>query len=257
MNSRKYQLEAIERLLDIMDNLRENCPWDRKQTFQSLRHLTIEETYELADAILENDYKQIKQELGDLLVHIIFYAKIGSEQKDFDIADIANQISDKLIVRHPHIYGNENARDADEVSKNWESIKLKEGKKSVLEGVPNTLPALVKAFRVQEKVSGVGFDWDNIEGVMKKLTEELEELKEEVTNNNINEMELEFGDLLFSLINYARYLKINPETALERSNKKFIKRFKYIELEANKLGKKIDQLSLDEMNFFWQLAKSN
>ena len=160
MSSRKNQLEAIERLLDIMDNLRENCPWDRKQTFQSLRHLTIEETYELADAILENDYKQIKQELGDLLVHIIFYAKIGSEQKAFDIADIANQISDKLIVRHPHIYGNENAKDADEVSKNWESIKLKEGKKSVLEGVPNTLPALVKAFRVQEKVSGVGFDWD-------------------------------------------------------------------------------------------------
>ena len=196
MSSRKNQLEAIERLLDIMDNLRENCPWDRKQTFQSLRHLTIEETYELADAILENDYKQIKQELGDLLVIIIFYAKIGSEQKAFDIADIANQISDKLIVRHPHIYGNENAKDADEVSKNWESIKLKEGKKSVLEGVPNTLPALVKAFRVQEKVSGVGFDWDNIEGVMKKLTEELEELKEEVTNNNINEMELEFGDCL-------------------------------------------------------------
>ena len=250
MSSRKNQLEAIERLLDIMDNLRENCPWDRKQTFQSLRHLTIEETYELADAILENDYKQIKQELGDLLVHIIFYAKIGSEQKAFDIADIANQISDKLIVRHPHIYGNENAKDADEVSKNWESIKIKEGKKSVLEGVPNTLPALVKAFRVQEKVSGVGFDWDNIEGVMKKLMEELEELKEEVNKNNINEMELEFGDLLFSLINYARFLKINPETALERSNKKFIKRFKYIELEANKLGKKIDQLSLDEMNFF-------
>ena len=257
MSSRKNQLEAIERLLDIMDNLRENCPWDRKQTFQSLRHLTIEETYELADAILENDYKQIKQELGDLLVHIIFYAKIGSEQKAFDIADIANQISDKLIVRHPHIYGNENAKDANEVSKNWESIKLKEGKKSVLEGVPNTLPALVKAFRVQEKVSGVGFDWDNIEGVMKKLMEELEELKEEVNKNNINEMELEFGDLLFSLINYARFLKINPETALERSNKKFIKRFKYIELEANKLGKKINQLSLDEMNFFWQLAKSN
>ena len=163
MSSRKDQLEAIERLLNIMDNLRENCPWDRKQTFQSLRHLTIEETYELGDAILENDYEEIKQELGDLLVHIIFYAKIGSEQKAFDIADIANQISDKLIVRHPHIYGNENAKDANEVSKNWESIKLKEGKKSVLEGVPNTLPALVKAFRVQEKVSGVGFDWDKIE----------------------------------------------------------------------------------------------
>ena len=188
---------------------------------------------------------------------IIFYAKIGSEQKDFDIADIANQISDKLIVRHPHIYGNENAKDANEVSKNWESIKLKEGKKSVLEGVPNTLPALVKAFRVQEKVSGVGFDWDNIEGVMKKLMEELEELKQEVNKNNINEMELEFGDLLFSLINYARFLKINPETALELTNKKFINRFKYIESQAFKLGKKINQLSLEEMNFFWQQAKSN
>ena len=257
MNSRKNQLEAIERLLDIMDNLREKCPWDRKQTFQSLRHLTIEEPYELADAILENAYEQIKQELGDLLVHIIFYAKIGSEQKAFDIADIANYISDKLIVRHPHIYGNLNVNDANEVSKNWESIKLKEGKKSVLEGVPKSLPALIKAFRIQEKVSGVGFDWDSIEGVLNKLNEELEELKEEVAKNNINEMELEFGDLLFSLINYARFLKINPETALERSNKKFIERFKYIESEANKLGKKINQLSIEEMNFFWKLAKSN
>ncbi len=257
MNSRKNQLEAIERLLDIMDNLREKCPWDRKQTFQSLRHLTIEENYELADAILENDYKQIKQELGDLLVHIIFYAKIGSEQKAFDIADIANHISDKLIFRHPHIYGNLKVNDANEVSKNWESIKLKEGKKSVLEGVPKSLPALIKAFRIQEKVSGVGFDWDSIEGVLNKLNEELEELKEEVAKNNINEMELEFGDLLFSLINYARFLKINPETALERSNKKFIERFKYVESEANKLGKKINQLSIEEMNFFWKLAKSN
>ena len=257
MNSRKNQLEAIERLLDIMDNLREKCPWDRKQTFQSLRHLTIEENYELADAILENDYKQIKQELGDLLVHIIFYAKIGSEQKAFDIADIANHISDKLIFRHPHIYGNLKVNDANEVSKNWESIKLKEGKKSVLEGVPKSLPALIKAFRIQEKVSGVGFDWDSIEGVLNKLNEELEELKEEVAKNNINEMELEFGDLLFSLINYARFLKINPETALERSNKKFMERFKYVESEANKLGKKINQLSIEEMNFFWKLAKSN
>ena len=257
MSSRKDQLEAFERLLDIMDNLRENCPWDRKQTFQSLRHLTIEETYELGDAILENDYEEIKQELGDLLLHIIFYAKIGSEKKAFDIADIANLISDKLIIRHPHIYGTVNASNADEVSKNWETIKLKEGKKSVLEGVPNSLPALVKAFRVQEKVSGVGFDWDDSEGVLDKVKEELDEFKLEVTKNNINEMEMEFGDLLFSLINYARFLKINPETALERSNKKFIKRFKYIELEANKLGKKINQLSIDEMNFFWQLAKSN
>ena len=257
MSSRKDQLKAIERLLDIMDNLRENCPWDRKQTFQSLRHLTIEETYELGDAILENDYEEIKQELGDLLLHIIFYAKIGSEQKAFDIADIANLISDKLIIRHPHIYGTVNVTDADEVINNWETIKLKEGKKSVLEGVPNSLPALIKAFRVQEKGSGVGFDWDDIEGVLDKVKEELDELKEEVTKKNKSEMEMEFGDLLFSLINYARFLKINPETALELTNKKFINRFKYIESEAFKLGKKINQLSIEEMNFFWQQAKSN
>ncbi|MBB13514.1 MAG: nucleoside triphosphate pyrophosphohydrolase [Flavobacteriaceae bacterium] len=257
MSSRKDQLKAIERLLDIMDNLRENCPWDRKQSFQSLRHLTIEETYELGDAILENDYEEIKQELGDLLLHIIFYAKIGSEQKAFDIADIANLISDKLIIRHPHIYGTVNVTDADEVINNWETIKLKEGKKSVLEGVPNSLPALIKAFRVQEKGSGVGFDWDDIEGVLDKVKEELDELKEEVTKKNKSEMEMEFGDLLFSLINYARFLKINPETALELTNKKFINRFKYIESEAFKLGKKINQLSLEEMNFFWQQAKSN
>ena len=257
MSSRKDQLKAIERLLDIMDNLRENCPWDRKQTFQSLRHLTIEETYELGDAILENDYEEIKKELGDLLLHIIFYAKIASEQKAFDISDIANLISDKLIIRHPHIYGTVNVTDADEVINNWETIKLKEGKKSVLEGVPNSLPALIKAFRVQEKCSGVGFDWDDIEGVLDKVKEELDELKEEVTKKNKSEMEMEFGDLLFSLINYARFLKINPETALELTNKKFINRFKYIESEAFKLGKKINQLSLEEMNFFWQQAKSN
>ena len=257
MSSRADQLEAVERLLEIIDNLRENCPWDRKQTFQSLRHLTIEETYELGDAILENDYGEIKKELGDLLLHIIFYAKIGSEKKVFDIGDIANHISDKLIERHPHIYGNTNAIDAEEVSKNWETIKLKEGNKSVLEGVPNGLPALVKALRIQEKVSGVGFDWDNSEGVLNKVKEELEELRKEVIDKNINEMELEFGDLLFSLINYARFLKINPETALELTNKKFIKRFKFIESEAHKLGKKINQLSVEEMNVFWQQAKSN
>ena len=190
-------------------------------------------------------------------MHIIFYAKIASEQKAFDIADIANLISDKLIIRHPHIYGTVNVTDADEVINNWETIKLKEGKKSVLEGVPNSLPALIKAFRVQEKCSGVGFDWDDIEGVLDKVKEELDELKEEVTKKNKSEMEMEFGDLLFSLINYARFLKINPETALELTNKKFINRFKYIESEAFKLGKKINQLSLEEMNFFWQQAKSN
>ena len=257
MSSRAGQLEAVERLLEIIDNLRENCPWDRKQTFQSLRHLTIEETYELGDAILENDYGEIKKELGDLLLHIIFYAKIGSEKKVFDIGDIANHISDKLIERHPHIYGNTNVTDAEEVSKNWETIKLKEGNKSVLEGVPNGLPALVKALRIQEKVSGVGFDWDNSEGVLNKVKEELEELRKEVIEKNISEMELEFGDVLFSLINYARFLKINPETALELTNKKFIKRFKFIESEAHKLGKKINQLSVEEMNVFWQQAKSN
>ena len=257
MSSRSGQLEAVERLLEIIDNLRENCPWDRKQTFQSLRHLTIEETYELGDAILENDYGEIKKELGDLLLHIIFYAKIGSEKKVFDIGDIANHISDKLIERHPHIYGNTNAIDAEEVSKNWETIKLKEGNKSVLEGVPNGLPALVKALRIQEKVSGVGFDWDNSEGVLNKVKEELDELRKEVIEKNISEMELEFGDVLFSLINYARFLKINPETALELTNKKFIKRFKFIESEAHKLGKKINQLSVEEMNVFWQQAKSN
>ena len=257
MSSRAGQLEAVERLLEIIDNLRENCPWDRKQTFQSLRHLTIEETYELGDAILENDYGEIKKELGDLLLHIIFYAKIGSEKKVFDIGDIANHISDKLIERHPHIYGNTNAIDAEEVSKNWETIKLKEGNKSVLEGVPNGLPALVKALRIQEKVSGVGFDWDNSEGVLNKVKEELEELRKEVIEKNISEMELEFGDVLFSLINYARFLKINPETALELTNKKFIKRFKFIESEAHKLGKKINQLSVEEMYVFWQQAKSN
>ena len=257
MSSRAGQLEAVERLLEIIDNLRENCPWDRKQTFLSLRHLTIEETYELGDAILENDYGEIKKELGDLLLHIIFYAKIGSEKKVFDIGDIANHISDKLIERHPHIYGNTNAIDAEEVSKNWETIKLKGGNKSVLEGVPNGLPALVKALRIQEKVSGVGFDWDNSEGVLNKVKEELEELRKEVIDKNINEMELEFGDVLFSLINYARFLKINPETALELTNKKFIKRFKFIESEAHKLGKKINQLSVEEMNVFWQQAKSN
>ena len=257
MSSRAGQLEAVERLLEIIDNLRENCPWDRKQTFQSLRHLTIEETYELGDAILENDHGEIKKELGDLLLHIIFYAKIGSEKKVFDIGDIANHISDKLIERHPHIYGNTNAIDAEEVSKNWETIKLKEGNKSVLEGVPNGLPALVKALRIQEKVSGVGFDWDNSEGVLNKVKEELEELRKEVIDKNISDMELEFGDVLFSLINYARFLKINPETALELTNKKFIKRFKFIESEAHKLGKKINQLSVEEMNVFWQQAKSN
>ena len=257
MGSRSDQLNAFSRLLDIMDNLREKCPWDRKQTFQSLRHLTIEETYELGDAILENNNEEIKKELGDLLLHIIFYAKIGSEKKVFDITDIANQISEKLIRRHPHIYGNLKAYDADEVSSNWEIIKLNEGKKSVLDGVPKALPALVKAYRVQEKASSVGFDWDDIDGVLNKVEEELEELRIELTEKKIDNIESEFGDLLFSLINYARFLEINPENALEKTNKKFIKRFKYIESSANKVKKKINELSKEEFDFFWQKAKSN
>ena len=252
---RPQQLSAFERLLDIMDELREQCPWDRKQTFESLRHLTIEETYELGDAILDNDLQEIKKELGDLLLHIVFYAKIGSEQNAFDIGDVANEICDKLINRHPHIYGDTKVYDADQVIKNWESIKLKEGRNSVLEGVPKSLPALVKAFRIQEKVAGVGFEWDNAEDVLDKVKEEITELKQEVEDQNLDKMEDEFGDVLFSLINYARYHKINPELALERTNKKFIKRFKYIEESAKKEGKVINELTFDQMEVFWNKAK--
>ena len=253
---RSQQLFAFERLLDIMDELREQCPWDRKQTFESLRHLTIEEIYELGDAILDNDLQEIKKELGDLLLHIVFYAKIGSEQNAFDIADVANGICDKLINRHPHIYGDTKVDGADQVIKNWESIKLKEGRNSVLEGVPKSLPALVKAFRIQEKAAGVGFEWDNAEDVLDKVKEEITEFNHEVEDQNHNKMEDEFGDVLFSLINYARYLKINPESALERTNKKFIKRFKYIEESAKNEGKVINELTLDQMEVFWNKAKN-
>ena len=252
---RSQQLSAFERLLDIMDELREQCPWDRKQTFESLRHLTIEETYELGDAILDNDLQEIKKELGDLLLHIVFYAKIGSEQNTFDIGDVANEICDKLINRHPHIYGDTKVDGADQVIKNWESIKLKEGKNSVLEGVPKSLPALVKAFRIQEKAAGVGFEWDNAKDVLDKVKEEITEFNQEVEDQNHDKMEDEFGDVLFSLINYARYLKINPESALERTNKKFIKRFKYIEESAKNEGKVINELTLDQMELFWNKAK--
>lgn len=252
---RSQQLSAFERLLDIMDELREQCPWDNKQTFESLRHLTIEETYELGDAILDNDLQEIKKELGDLLLHIVFYAKIGSEQNTFDIGDVANEICDKLINRHPHIYGDTKVDGADQVIKNWESIKLKEGKNSVLEGVPKSLPALVKAFRIQEKAAGVGFEWDNAEDVLDKVKEEITEFNQEVEDQNHDKMEDEFGDVLFSLINYARYLKINPESALERTNKKFIKRFKYIEESAKNEGKVINELTLDQMKVFWNKAK--
>jgi XTP/dITP diphosphohydrolase len=255
MGSRTAQLQAFERLLNIMDELREKCPWDRKQTFETLRHLTIEETYELGDAILDNDLEEVKKELGDLLLHIVFYSKIGSEKKVFDIADVANHISEKLIHRHPHIYGDTAVENADQVEKNWEAIKLKEGKKSVLEGVPKSLPALVKAYRIQDKVAGVGFDWDNDEEVLAKVKEELEELSTEIDSGDLNQMEAEFGDVMFSLVNYARFLKINPETALERTNKKIIKRFNYIEENAEKSQRKVSELSIEEMEILWQEAK--
>jgi XTP/dITP diphosphohydrolase len=257
MGSRAQQLQAFERLLDIMDDLREKCPWDRKQTFETLRHLTIEETYELGDAILDNNLEEIKKELGDLLLHIVFYSKIASEQKAFDMADVAHQISEKLIHRHPHIYGETHVEDADQVVKNWESIKLKEGKKSVLEGVPKSLPALVKAYRIQEKVSGVGFDWNQTSEVLEKVKEELEELSKEVKDQDKEQMEAEFGDVLFSIINYARFLEINPENALERTNRKFIKRFIFIEQKAQQMGKKVSELNPVEMESFWEAAKQS
>ncbi len=255
MNTRESQLQAFDRLLTIMDELRAGCPWDKKQTMQSLRHLTIEETYELGDAILDNDLEEIKKELGDLLLHIVFYAKIGSETNDFDIAEVANSISDKLVSRHPHIYGDVDVKDAKEVERNWEKLKLKEGKKSVLEGVPKGLPAMVKASRIQDKVSGVGFDWEEPQQVFEKVKEELNELQEEITAQNQDTIEAEFGDVLFSMINYARFLKVDPESALERTNKKFIKRFQYLEAKAKGMGKSLSDMTLAEMDIFWEEAK--
>ena len=238
-----------------MDELREKCPWDRKQTFETLRHLTIEETYELGDAILEHDLEEIKKELGDLLLHIVFYSKIGSEKKAFDIADVANEIVEKLIHRHPHIYGKTDVGDVQQVVRNWEEIKLKEGKKSVLEGVPKSLPAMVKAYRIQEKVSGVGFDWDKKEAVFENIKEELDELRTEIDVGDSNKIELELGDVIFSLVNYARFLKVNPENALERTNKKFIKRFEYVEEKTKESQRKVSDLSIEEMEVLWQEAK--
>lgn len=255
MNSRQTQLQAFDRLLTIMDELRAQCPWDKKQTMESLRHLTIEETYELGDAILDNDLEEVKKELGDVLLHIVFYAKIGSETNDFDIADVANSICEKLINRHPHIYGDVKVENEEDVKRNWENIKLKEGKKSVLEGVPNSLPALVKANRIQEKVAGVGFDWEKPEQVWEKVEEELLEFKEEVKLGDIDKMEAEFGDVIFSMVNYARFLDISPENALERTNKKFIKRFQYLEVKAKEMGKTLKEMTLEEMNVFWEEAK--
>jgi XTP/dITP diphosphohydrolase len=256
MTDKTQQLKAFERLLIIMDELREQCPWDKKQTMETLRHLTIEEVYELGDAILDKDLDEVKKELGDLLLHIVFYSKIGSETKSFDIADVCDGISDKLIERHPHIYGDVKVENEEDVKRNWEQIKLKEkGKTSVLQGVPTSLPAMVKANRIQDKVSGIGFDWEEPNQVWEKVEEELQEFKLEVDSGNKDKMESEFGDVLFSLINYARFLKINPENALERTNKKFIKRFQYLESKALKINKKLADMTLAEMDVFWEEAK--
>lgn len=255
MEDKSKHLQALERLLHIMDDLRAKCPWDQKQTMQTLRHLTIEETYELADAILDNNTQEVMKELGDLLLHIVFYAKIGSEQNQFDFATLTHQICDKLIHRHPHIYGDVTVANEEEVKQNWEKLKLKEGKTSVLEGVPKSLPALVKASRIQEKAKGVGFDWEHPNQVWEKVQEELQEFLQEVANQNQEKMEAEFGDLLFSMINYARFLNINPENALEKTNKKFIHRFQYLENKAKEMGKNLHDMTLAEMDVFWEEAK--
>ena len=255
--TREAKLQAFDRLLTIMDELRENCPWDKKQTLESLRHLTIEETYELSDSILEGNLSEIKKELGDILLHMVFYARIASELKAFDITDVLNSICDKLVERHPHIYGDVVANDEQTVKANWEKIKLKTGNKSVLEGVPKSLPALVKAIRIQDKARGVGFDWEKKEQVWQKVEEEMQEFKSEFNAESINSEKVlaEFGDLLFSLVNYARFINIDPEEALERTNKKFIKRFQYLESESAKDGKKMGEMTLAEMDQYWERAK--
>ena len=257
MSKRESQLKAFGELLDIMDELREKCPWDKKQTIESLRHLTIEETYELGDAILDHDMNEIQKELGDLLLHIVFYAKIGSEGKDFDIEDVIHGINEKLISRHPHVFGDVVADTEEQVAKNWEQLKLKEGKKSILEGVPKSLPALVKASRIQDKAASAGFDWDRSEQVFEKVQEEIEELHQEVLQENTSKVEAEFGDVLFSLINYARFIDVDPESALERTNKKFIKRFQYLETEAKKNGQSLKDMTLSEMDVYWNKSKTH
>ena len=257
MNSMEQKLKQFERLLGIMDELREQCPWDRKQTLQSLRQLTIEETYELADAILDDDLPEIKKELGDILLHIVFYAKIGSEKKSFDIADVIDSVCEKLIHRHPHVYGDVEVADEEAVKQNWEKLKLKEGKTSVLEGVPNSLPAMVKANRIQEKARGVGFDWDDQSQVWAKVNEELGELQHEIDQDTSQEkIEQEFGDVIFSMINYARFIGVDPEAALEKTNKKFISRFQYLEKGAQKDGRCLSDMTLEEMDEYWNTAKS-
>ena len=252
MNTRKEQLKAFERLLDIMDELREQCPWDRKQTMQTLRTLTIEEVYELSDAIIEKDLPEIKKELGDVFMHLVFYSKIASETNDFDVADVLNSVCDKLINRHPHIYGETKAETEEQVLQNWEQIKLKEGNTSVLSGVPSSLPAMVKAYRIHDKVKGVGFEFENADQVFDKIQEEIIEFKEE--QNPINK-EMEFGDILFSLINYGRFIGINSEDALEKSNKKFISRFQILEELAKEKGLILGEMTLNELDDLWNLAK--
>jgi XTP/dITP diphosphohydrolase len=258
MNNQEKKLEAFARLLQIMDELREKCPWDRKQTFETLRPLTIEETYELGDAILKNDMKGIKEELGDLLLHMVFYAKIGEEQGAFDIASAMNDLCDKLIYRHPHIYSDTKVNDEEDVKKNWEQLKMREGKKSVLSGVPDSLPAIIKAYRIQDKAAQVKFEWDKIEDVWLKVEEEIAELKTEIDHpsSDIKKVEEEFGDLLFALVNYSRFLKVDPEAALERTNIKFIRRFKFIEERAAELKKSLKEMSLEEMDGIWNEAKA-
>lgn len=249
------KLAAFERLLTIMDELREKCPWDKKQTMETLRHLTIEEVYELSDSIMDGDLDEVKKELGDLMLHMVFYSKIGDEKEAFDIADVLNGVCEKLINRHPHIYGDVEVSGEDEVKANWEKIKLKEGRKSVLEGVPRSLPSLVKASRIQDKARGVGFDWDNRNQVWDKVKEEISELEVEVESDS-DKIEDEFGDVLFSLINYARFIGVNPDDALERTNKKFIKRFQYLETASKADGKVMGEMSLEEMDEYWNKAKT-
>ena len=251
-----HKLKAFERLLNIMDDLREKCPWDKKQTLESLRHLTIEETYELADAITDGNMDELKGEIGDLMLHMVFYSKIASETGDFDISDVLNAICDKLVYRHPHIYGDVVVQDEEEVKANWEKLKLKEGKKSVLEGVPSSLPAMVKATRIQDKVKGIGFEWENETQVWDKVEEEIGELQIEIKAGNKEKMEEEFGHVLFSMINYARWIGVNPEDALAKTNKKFINRFQWMEAETKKDGKDISEMNLTEMDLYWERSKS-
>jgi len=257
MHSIEEKLKSFERLLEIMDELREKCPWDREQTLDSLRNLTIEETYELADAIMDQDLDEIRKELGDLLLHIVFYAKIGSEKGAFDIADVLDGINSKLVFRHPHVFGERKVKDSVEVIENWEELKMKEGNPSVLAGVPVSLPAMIKSHRIQDKARAVGFDWDHKEQVWDKVSEEIEEVKHELMNGNQKEKtEGEIGDLLFSIVNAARLYDIEPETALERTNRKFIKRFKYLEGKVAQMGKSLKEMNLEEMEAIWQEAKS-